>query len=139
MELTRKGQIASCAAELSRLQQLQERYRQEKLRVYESYVAEAFTREKYLGEKARLDAALGELELRMKQQQRILTELEEMEKQKGSGEEPLDVLNKSYGNADQLTNEMVRAFVKDLYVFSDSRVEIVWKFQDVFERLLKEE
>ena len=65
--------------------------------------------------------------------------VEEMEKQKGSGEEPLDVLNKSYGNADQLTNEMVRAFVKDLYVFSDSRVEIVWKFQDVFERLLKEE
>ena len=139
MELTRKGQIASCAAELSRLQQLQERYRQEKLRAYESYIAEIFTREKYLEEKAKLDAALEELELQMKQQQRILTELEEMEKQKGSGEEPLDVLNKSYGNADQLTNEMVRAFVKDLYVFSDSRVEIVWKFQDVFERLLKEE
>ena len=139
MELTRKGQIASCAAELSRLQQLQERYRQEKLRAYESYIAEIFTREKYLAEKGKLDAALEELELQMKQQQRILTELEEMEKQKGSGEEPLDVLNKSYGNADQLTNEMVRTFVKDLYVFSDSRVEIVWKFRDVFEKLLEEE
>lgn len=139
MDLTHKGQIASCITELSRLQQLRERYRQEKLRTYESYIAEAFTREKYLEEKAKLDAVLEELELQMKQQQRILTELEEMEKKKGSGEEPLDVLNKSYGNADQLTNEMVRAFVKDLYVFSDSRVEIVWKFQDVFERLLKEE
>ena len=139
MELTRKGQIASCAAELSRLQQLQERYRQEKLRAYESYIAEIFTREKYLGEKARLDAALGELELRMREGQKTLAELEEMGKQKSGGEEPPGILNKFYGNGDQLTNEMVGAFVKDLYLFSDSRVEIVWKFQDVFERLLKEE
>ncbi len=139
VDLTRKGQIASCTAELSRLQQLRERYRQEKLRAYESYVAEAFTREKYLGEKARLDAALGELELRMREGQKTLAELEEMGKQKSGGEEPPGVLNKFYGNGDQLTNEMVGAFVKDLYLFSDSRVEIVWKFQDVFERLLKEE
>lgn len=86
MELTRKGQIASCAAELFRLQQLKERYHQEKLRAYESYIAEIFTREKYLAEKEKLDAALEELELQMKQQQRILTELEEMETQKRSGE-----------------------------------------------------
>lgn len=42
-----------------------------------------------------------------KEVKRILAELEEMGKQKSGGEEPLDVLNTSYGNADQLTNEMV--------------------------------
>ena len=75
----------------------------------------------------------------MREGQKTLAELEEMGKQKSGGEEPPGILNKFYGNGDQLTNEMVGAFVKDLYLFSDSRVEIVWKFQDVFERLLKEE
>lgn len=139
VDLTYKGQLALCTAEAARLQQMRERYRQEKLRIYESYIAQVFTREKYLGEKRKTDAVLAEIDLQMKEQQRILTELEEMGKQESSREEPLDVLNKSYGNADQLTYEMVRAFVKDIYVFSDSRMEIVWKFQDVFERLLKEE
>ena len=39
-------------AELTRLQQLQERYRQEKLTLYESYIAGDCSKERYLKKKA---------------------------------------------------------------------------------------
>lgn len=69
LQFTRTGRINACMAELTRLQQLQERYRQEKLTLYEGYIAGDCSKERYLKKKAEVDKTVQELDEDVKKQE----------------------------------------------------------------------
>ena len=135
-QFTRTGRINACMAEIGRLQQLQERHRQEKLRLYESYISDNLSRERYLKQKADLDTALQELDEQISEQKMALSVLEG---ESNAPENPLRELSSQYLDMPSLTREMVQAFIQDIYVYPDAQIEIVWKFQDCFAVLLEEQ
>lgn len=134
LQFTRTGRINACIAELTRLQQLQERYRQEKLNLYESYIAGDCIKERYLKKKAEIDKTVQDLKEDAKKQEMALATLE---KEAHTPENPLRELSSQYQDASSLTKEMVQAFVQDVYIYQDSQVEIVWKFKDCFAALME--
>ena len=105
LQFTRTGRINACMAELTRLQQLQERYRQEKLTLYESYIAGDCSKERYLKKKAEIDKTVQELDEDVKKQESALAALEE---EAHTSENPLRELSRQYRNTPSLTKEMVR-------------------------------
>lgn len=131
---TRTGRITACMEELARLQQLQERHRQEKLRLYENYISGEYGRERYLKKKAEIDQALQDLEAQAKENEQTLAGLESAA---CASENPLDKLNSQYVDAPALTKDMVQAFIQDVYVYPDAQIEIVWKFKDCFAALME--
>lgn len=134
LQFTRAGRINAGIAELTRLQQLQERYRQEKLNLYESYIAGDCIKERYLKKKAEIDKTVQDLEEDAKKQEMALATLE---KEAHAPENPLRELSSQYQDALSLTKEMVQALVQDVYIYQDSQVEIVWKFKDCFAALME--
>lgn len=129
LQFTRTGRINACMAELTRLQQLQERYRQEKLTLYEGYIAGDCSKERYLKKKAEVDKTIQELDEDVKKQESALAALEE---EAHTSENPLLELSRQYRDTPSLTKEMVRGFIQDIYIYPDSQIEIVWKFRDCF-------
>ena len=133
-QFTRTGRIDDCITELSRLQQLQERYRQEKLTLYESYIAGDRSKDHYLKKKAEIDKTVQELDEEVKKQETTLAALKEEAR---APENPLKELGRQYLDTPSLTKEMVQALIQDIYIYSDSQLEIVWKFQDCFAALME--
>ena len=43
-----------------------------------------------------------------------------------------------YTNVRTLTRELVDLLIQHIYIYSDTSIEIVWKFQDEYKRLLTE-
>ena len=133
-QFTRTGRIDDCITELSRLQQLQERYRQEKLTLYESYITGDCSKDRYLKKKAEIDKTVQKLEEEVKKQEESLTSLEE---EAYAPENPLGELSSQYLDVPSLTKEMVQALVQNIYIYPDSQMEIEWKFQDCFVTLME--
>ena len=128
--LTRKERIAACVAELQRLQQEQERYKQEKLRAYENFSGGTLTKDAYLKQRAEIDSKLSEVKSEQDHQEQLLTDLERMAFQDSARED--DVFT-TYAGATELTAELAGTFIKEILVSSPTEIEIVWKFRDVFE------
>ena len=128
--LTRKERIAACVAELQRLQQEQERYKQEKLRAYENFSGGTLTKEAYLKQRAEIDSKLSAVKSERDNQEQLLTDLERMAFQDSARED--DVFT-TYAGATELTAELAGTFIKEVLVSSPTEIEIVWKFRDVFE------
>ena len=131
---TRTGQINACMTEISRLQQLQESHRQEKLRLYESYISGGYSKERYLKKKTEIDQMIQALNAQAKAQENALTTLES---EAHAPEDALNRLSNQYMDAPALTKEMVQAFIQEIFVYPNSQIEIVWKFKDCFAALLE--
>lgn len=125
-----RGSVSEYTAQLSRAQSEQARFRQEKLRLYERYSVCELTKKEYLRQKSKLDQKLSEAEKRLAELEQTLTAAE-MRVQ--PAEHPLRSLSEQYNGAKELTAKMVRAFVDAVYVYDETRIEIAWRFQDVFE------
>ncbi len=128
--LTRKERIASCVAELQKLEQEQERYRQEKFRAYEDYNGGTLTKDAYLRQRADIDSKLAAAKAEQDTQEQLLSELEHLTFQDKAQED--DVFN-SFAGATELTAELAGTFIKEVLVSSPTEIEIVWKFRDVFD------
>ena len=128
--LTRRERIAACVAELQRLQQEQERYKQEKLRAYENFSGGTLSKDAYLKQRAEIDSKLSEVKSEQDSQEQLLTDLERMAFQDSARED--DVFT-AYAGATELTAELAGTFIKEVLVSSPTEIEIVWKFRDVFE------
>ena len=131
---TRTGQINACMTEISRLQQRQESHRQEKLRLYESYISGGYSKERYLKKKMEIDQIIQALDAQAKAQEHVLTTLES---EACAPEDALNRLSNQYMDAPTLTKEMVQTFIQKIFVYPDSQIEIVWKFKDCFAALLE--
>ncbi len=71
--------------------------------------------------------------------QRILG-LQEMEKRYRTGcggESRLEILVRKYKDFENLTEEIIQSFISRIFVYSDKRLEIVFRFEDEFEEMLK--
>ena len=128
--LTRRERITACVAELQRLQQEQERYKQEKLRAYENFSGGTLSKDAYLKQRAEIDSKLSEVKSEQDSQEQLLTDLERMAFQDSARED--DVFT-PYAGATELTAELAGTFIKEVLVSSPTEIEIVWKFRDVFE------
>ena len=128
--LTRRERITACVAELQRLQQEQERYKQEKLRAYENFSGGTLSKDAYLKQRAEIDSKLSEVKSEQDSQEQLLTDLERMAFQDSARED--DVFT-TYAGATELTAELAGTFIKEVLVSSPTEIEIVWKFRDVFE------
>jgi len=128
--LTRKERINACVAELQKLQQQQERHRQEKLRAYEDFSGGAITKDAYLKQRAEIDGRIAAAKAEQDSKEQLLAELERMAFQDKARED--DVFD-TYAGATELTAELAGAFIREILVSSPAEIEIVWKFRDVFE------
>lgn len=128
--LTRRERIAACVAELQRLRQEQERYKQEKLRAYENFSGGTLSKDAYLKQRAEIDSRLSAVKSEQDSQEQLLTDLERMAFQDSARED--DVFT-TYAGATELTAELAGIFIKEVLVSSPTEIEIVWKFRDVFE------
>lgn len=124
-----KNGIADCMGHLASIQSEQARFRHEKLQLYERYSGCEITKEDYLRQKAELNQKLSNTEKQLSEMEQALNELE---KGAQNAEPPLSALSKQYSGAAELTAEMVQALVASVYVYSESRIEIAWRFQDIF-------
>lgn len=130
--LTRKERIAACVAELQKLEQQQERYRQEKFRAYEDYSGGALAKDAYLRQRADIDGKLAAAKAEQEAQEQLLSELEHLAFQDKAQED--DVFT-SFAGATELTAELAHTFIREVLVSSPTEIEIVWKFRDVFDML----
>ncbi len=128
--LTRKERIAACVAELQRLEQQQERYKQEKFRVYENFSGGALAKDAYLKQRADIDSKLAAAKAEQEAQEQLLSGLERQAFQDKAQED--DVFT-SFAGATELTAEMAGTFIKEVLVSSPTEIEIVWNFRDVFD------
>lgn len=128
--LTRKERIAACVAELQKLEQQQERHRQEKFRVYEDFSGGALTKDAYLKQRAEIDSRLAAAKAEQEAQEQLLSELEHLAVQ---GKVQEDDVFTSFAGATELTAELAQTFIKEVLVSSTTEIEIVWKFRDVFD------
>ena len=128
--LTRKERIAACVAELQKLEQQQERYRQEKFRAYEDYSGGTLAKDAYLRQRADIDGKLTAAKAEQEAQEQLLSELEHLAFQDKAQED--DVFT-SFAGATELTAELAGTFIKEVLVSSPTEIEIVWKFRDVFD------
>lgn len=126
---TRKERIAACFAELQKLEQRQERYRQEKLRAYEDYSGGTLAKDAYLKQRADIDGKLAAAKAEREAQEQLLSELEHLDFQDKAQEDDVFL---SYAGATELTAELAQTFIKEVLVSSSTEIEIVWKFRDVF-------
>ncbi|MDE6589512.1 MAG: recombinase family protein [Oscillospiraceae bacterium] len=127
--LTRKERIAACVAELQKLGQRQERYKQEKFRAYENFNAGELTKDAYLRQRAEIDGKIASAKAEQDNQEQLLSELERLAVQDKAQEDDVFL---SYAGATELTAELAGTFIKEILVSSPTEIEIVWKFRDVF-------
>lgn len=128
--LTRRERIAACLAELQKLGQQQERYKQEKFRVYENFNAGGLTKDAYMKQRAEIDSKIASAKAEQDNQEQLLAELERMAFQDKEQEDDMFI---SYAGATELTEELAGTFIKEILVSSPTEIEIVWKFRDVFD------
>lgn len=128
--LTRKERIAACVAELQKLGQQQERYKQEKFRAYENFNTGGLTKDAYLKQRAEIDSKITATKAEQEKQEHLLSELERLTFQDKARED--DVFT-TYAGATELTAELAGTFIREVLVSSPTEIEIVWKFRDVFD------
>ena len=128
-QVVEKERIAACVAELQRLEQQQERYKQEKFRAYENFSGGTLTKDAYLKQREEIDSRLAAAKVEQEAQEQLLSGLERQVFQ--DKEQKDDVFN-SFAGATELTAEMAGTFIKEVRVSSPTEIEIDWKFRDVF-------
>ncbi len=108
--LTRKERIAACVAELQKLEQQQERYRQEKFRAYEDFSGGTLAKDAYLRQRADIDSKLAATKAEQEAQEQPLSELGHLAFQDKAQED--DVFT-SFAGATELTAELAQTFIRD--------------------------
>ena len=106
-----------------------EAIKKEKLELYERYCSGELTKEEYLDEKAVLNK---ELERKEEEEKLAEKEVRDLPIKETSVASEAEAICRIYRDEDKLTYEMAHAFVDRIIVFQDHRIEIVWRFKDIF-------
>ena len=119
---------------MTALQAEQTRQEREISSLYESLIMGEISTEKYLADKAVLTQA------KEKTAERIASleaEMNNMNQDGGLDNQFIEAFKK-YSDVEWLSGEMVSEVLDSVLVYPDNRIEIVWKFQDEFEKLAME-
>ena len=111
---------------LQKLQETTAKLKQQKLKCYEKYAAGDLSKEDYLEQKRILDAGISETEKDIANWSDNLCEEED-----GIHSE-FEAACNVYKEQDVLTNEMAKAFIKEIIIDEDGSMNIVWRFEDIF-------
>ena len=114
---------------LSSLQAQSEKQKKLKLKLYEQYTSCELARQSYLEQKKAVDKKIVSTAEEIDTLETMVAELEAADTNHETAFE--QSCNTFFGET-ALSYESAHAFVKAVYVFSDKRVEIHWKFKDVF-------
>ncbi len=114
---------------LSSLQAQSEKQKKLKLKLYEQYTSGELARHSYLERKKAVDEKVTSTAEKIDALETVVAELEAANTNHETAFE--QSCNTFFGET-ALSYESAHAFVKAVYVFSDKRVEIHWKFKDVF-------
>ena len=133
-----RGTESQVRQSLVRLEQTLKQNKLMKITGYERYSDGSISREEFLALKSKLDAELAELISEKKQLEKQLSDLENSidPELKQITTEANRVLK-----AEEVTNEMLLYFIKQVDVYSENgrmRVEIRYKFQDIFRKTLEQ-
>ena len=128
-----KARIRLNVERLSELQANMEELKYKKLGFYERYCEGYLEKEIYIEEKGKVDVEIrrcGEMVKEMEAEMKAAeTEVAETRRT-----ECTDVCEVFKGE-DRMTYEMAHAFVEKILVYPEEKLEIVWKFRDVFEEM----
>lgn len=102
--------------------------------LYESLVMGEISAEKYLAVKASLTQGREETAGRIAE---IEARLDNMNQDGGLDNRFVEAFRK-YGGAEEISEETLSEVLDCVLVYPDNRLEIIWNFQDEYERLLKE-
>ena len=111
------------------LQERIDKLDRQKLNLYEQYCSGSFSKEDFLLEKAKVNKQIEDLEDEI---QSIKATVQDMQNIKAGVSSEAEAVCEIYRNEEHLTYEMAHAFVDRIVVHSDSSIEIVWKFKDIF-------
>lgn len=125
----RQDAIKECLAKLRNLQKQTEQYKGVKLRWYEKYSSDSISREEYLKHKQEADTKLSEIS---EATQQLEDRLRELEAERPCTDEHLEAVCREFSQTESLTYELAHAFIKAIYVYPDNRIEISWKFRDIY-------
>lgn len=124
-----KRDVANCRDSIDEITRRIDSLKRKKFSEYERYTSGQISKEAYLSGKRSIDSEIGECEA-------ILISVQEQLAAKETIESPayceLDAICEEFSNNDSLTYEMAHAFVDRILVYPEERIEIQWKFRDIF-------
>ena len=126
---SRSARTQELMDQLARLQKQQEHLKTDKLRQYEGYASGLISKEMYMRNKNSFDEKLLEISSEVSAIESQMSQIEQRLPYQISMEEEL---SDRFAGAQELTNEMARAFIDAIYVFPDDQITIQWKYRDVF-------
>ena len=127
----RKSAITECADTIRDLQKQSEQLKGVKLRLYEKYTSASITKAEYLKQKAEVDAKIAENEEAIQQSH---VRMQELDSEHPCSDDRLDHVVGDYRKSEELTYELAHAMISAIYVHGQDSIEIVWKFNDIFEK-----
>ena len=127
----RKSAITECADTIRDLQKQSEQLKGVKLRLYEKYTSACITKAEYLKRKTEVDAKISENEEAIRQGHE---RMQELDSEHPCSDERLDQVVSDYRKSEGLTYELAHAMISAIYVHGQDSIEIVWKFNDIFEK-----
>lgn len=125
-------------AECRQLRNQLEQVQKDKMASYECFLAGRYTKEQFLAMKtdlSELEAALsGQLKM-TESQMRLVS---------SKAKDDTRVISRSarltdYQNLEELSNELVRQLIKEIIIYPDNRIKIVWNFHDDVAAYIDEE
>ncbi len=126
LEAFQESGIAGIRKELKAMRQEKKHAQDSKETLYKSYAAGDVSAEEYRKEADSLDGRIDLLDSRLCSGKEELIKLEEENKML---EADMKLVIR-YSHMEKLTQELVDAFIKKIYVYKDKRVEIEWDFRE---------
>lgn len=123
----RKNAIDECTSRIRALQSQAEQLKGVKLRWYEKYTAGAISREEYLKAKSETDTKIAETDEAIR---KAHDRMQQLDSERSCSDDKLEAVCDEYSKSEKLTYELAHAFVKAVYVHSDNRIDLEWKFKD---------
>ena len=115
---------------LKELQRQEQQLKSEKFLCYERYSAGNLSKEEYMKCKTETDEKLAEIAEAIRQHQEQLNAFEQT---RSSPDNQMEVQRLQFAESEHLTSELAGAFIKAIFVYASDRIEIEWRFKDVFQ------
>lgn len=122
--------IDECVSRIRALQAQAEQLKGVKLRWYEKYTSGDISKEEYLKAKSEADVKIRETDEAIR---KAHDRMQQLESECPCSDEKLEAVCDVYSKSEKLTYELAHVFISVIYVHSDNRVEIEWKFKDFIE------
>ena len=110
-----------------------EKLKAEKIRQYEFYAEGVINKDQYIRKKKELCGLIDEIEADRKAQTKEFDHQTEL----WESATELNTLTRSFAGEEKLSRKMVLAFIDNVYIYDSKRIEVVFRYEDEIEKLIK--